>query len=76
VISSCCWWKIVCISHILTYFAGHHHDTAKGVAAGAATAAVVPGIGPVVGGIVGGAIGHHEKKKHQAEAVAGVRPAY
>jgi hypothetical protein len=60
----------------LTFFEGHHHDTAKGAAAGAAAACVVPGIGPVVGGIVGGAIGHHEKNKHQAEAMAGVRPAY
>lgn len=55
---------------------GHHHDTAKGAASGAAAAVIVPGIGPVVGGIVGGAIGHHEKKKHQAEAAAGYRPAY
>ena len=55
---------------------GHHHDTAKGAAGGAAAAAIIPGIGPVVGGIIGGAIGHHEKKKHQAEAAAGARPAY
>lgn len=55
---------------------GHHHDTAKGAAAGAAAACIIPGIGPVVGGVVGGAIGHHEKKKHQAQAMEGVRPAY
>ncbi len=31
------------------------------------------GIGPVVGGIVGAGIGHHEKKKHQAQNIAGMQ---
>lgn len=68
--------EVIAITFKLTYIKGHHHDTAKGAAGGAAAAAVLPGIGPVAGGIIGGAIGHHEKKKHQAEAAAGVRPAY
>jgi len=50
---------------------GHHHDTAKGAAGGAVAACFIPGIGPVVGGIVGAGIGHHEKRKHQEEALTG-----